>query len=142
MEINSCHTDAMIHSHIESLECVRQNMEHLTDRVSKLEDKYDTILELTSEIRVLSEQIKNMAGSVETLRDDMKTNINDIVEEQKTICTKVDKLESSTMPAVDRVNTGKELGIEILKVILQNVVTIILVIVLIALFPHLSDIIK
>lgn len=117
-------------------------MEHLIGRVDKLENKYDSILELTSEIKVLSEQIKNMAGSVETLKDDMRTNINDIVEEQKTICNKVDKLESSTMPAVDRVNAGKEVGVEIIKVILQNIVTIILVIVLIALFPHLSDIIK
>lgn len=142
MEMNNCHTESMVHTHIEALECMRLNMDHLSDRVSKLEDKYDTILELTSEIRVLSEQIKNMAGSIEILRDDMKTNINDIAEEQKTICTKVDKLESSTKPAIDRVNTKKELGVEILKVILQNVVTIILVIVLIALFPHLSDIIK
>lgn len=141
MELN-CHTDSMIHSYIESLECMRQNMEHLTDRVSKLEDKYDTILELTSEIRVLSEQIKNMAGSIETLKDDMRTNINDIAEEQKTICTKVDRLESSTMPAVDTVNTRKEIGVEIFKAILTNIFNIILIIILLALFPHLSDIIK
>ena len=126
----------------EKLNNLNVNIQDLKGRMDKLEDKYDLMLEMTSHMKVLSNQMVTINDNVECMKTQVEKNIQEIKEDQKIITTKVDKLEIASNTN-EKTNADKHAMMQTLKYdVIKYLVITALVILLIQLFPHLSGVIK
>ena len=138
--INRNAVDVGIHE--ERLRWIVTEHNELKDRVDKLEVRYDAIFEMASSIKTLAVQVENVNTNVSDMKTQFKQDITELKDQQKIIGNKVNKIEIESENNNKTAESKDKLKGDLIGRILGKVVDILLIIILLALFPHLADILK
>ena len=128
--------------HEERLQWIIEDHKELKDRVDKLEGRYDAIYEMASSIKTLAVQVETVNTNVNDMKAQFKEDITELKDQQKIIGTKVNKIEIESNAKQESSEKTSKLKFDVISKITTTIVSILLIIVLLALFPHLADIIK
>lgn len=127
-------------AHSERISNIIDNMADMKNHINRLEQKYDVMIDIASSIKTLSTQMLSINSSVSEMKQDFKTDIRDIKDEQKTLASKVDRIEVSTSSYIGDKGDAKKIKLSIVTSLVEKIILIIFIIVILALFPHLKEI--
>lgn len=135
---NRC-DNSVLSAHTERLNHLITEQSDIKIRLDKMETKYDIMLEMASSLKSLSVQMMNLSDNLAEMKQEVNSDIREIRDDQRIISTKVDRLELSEKDISDSKSSKKQMTESIITSIVSQLLWIIVIIILLALFPHIQQ---